>query len=68
MKTYKNRQAPNLHSIVIPFLNAKGESDDDLFDDCPVCQLLKKQIESGELEEISIPIDLEGDDEDPVRD
>jgi hypothetical protein len=65
MKTYKDRKQPSLHSVVIPFPNTKQESEEDLFDDCPVCQLLKQQIERGEVEEVSV--DLGDEDWEPVR-
>jgi hypothetical protein len=58
MKTYRARNNPTLTSVVIPF-GKENSPTDELFDDCPVCQLLKQQIANGEVEEITIPINLD---------
>ncbi len=59
MKTYQYLREPNLHSLLIPFPNLENNSDHELHDDCPVCQLLKQQIDSGEV----IPYQFSLDDE-----
>ena len=47
--------------IVLPF----GEDSPvgELFDDCPICQELKRKMEAGEIEEMPIQVPLEGEDE-----
>ena len=45
MKKYKIDPETELTEIVIPF--GEGASSDGLFDDCPLCQKLKKEMEKG---------------------
>lgn len=43
--------ASNLIEVIFPFPGKESLADaDGLFDDCPLCQDLKKRIQSGEVE------------------
>ena len=56
MKT-KNSKT-ELFEIILPFPNNSVDPGAEvLFDDCPLCQELKRQIESGEV--TSVPIQWE---------
>lgn len=58
MKNYKHRNK-EIQSVVIPFITGdSANAVDGLFDDCPVCQEVREQIERGEVEEVVIDLDL----------
>jgi hypothetical protein len=44
----KPNSKPNPYHVVVPFGPPWETSDDSLFDDCPVCQLLRESIQKGE--------------------
>jgi hypothetical protein len=52
MKKYKLDPKSNLFDIVIP--TGEGADDDGFFDDCPLCQQLRKESEKGNFEEVVI--------------
>ena len=55
----KNKKT-ELFEIILPFTdNAIASGPEILFDDCPLCQQLKHQIESGEVESIPIQVEME---------
>ena len=55
MKTFKRAGTQNLFEVVVPFGDGiAGFGRDELFDDCPVCQELKKQLAAGVIDEIEV--------------
>lgn len=52
MKTFKKTGNRNLFEIILPFDSASKPDGEELFDDCPLCQELKKQLENGEAFEV----------------
>ncbi len=50
MKKYKNKQNTGLDEISLPFDSGGSSNEGELFDDCPLCQELKRKIEEGEGE------------------
>ncbi len=56
-KMFQRLDQKSIYETVVPFDSEK----EDLFDDCPLCQKLKKQLESGEVEEVSLEEREEGD-------
>ncbi len=51
MKKNKRSKNRNMFEVVVPFPGKESEAaDDGLFDDCPICQELRKQKEAGQIE------------------
>ncbi len=55
----KNKYQRNdgFFEVVVPFGNPQAGAD-ALFDDCPICQELRRQIERGEVDAVPMQIDL----------
>lgn len=51
MKTKTFQRKENTYEVIVPFGGADAP-DDGLFDDCPICQQLKKDLEEGKLEAV----------------
>ncbi len=60
MNKFKINGQENLYEIIVPFGGEAGGPGDSLFDDCPLCQELKRQMDNGEVE--SVPVQVEVDD------
>lgn len=56
MKTYESSKS-DLVEIILP---VGGEPGGELFDDCPLCQELKRALEEGELKSVPIQVEVEG--------
>ena len=51
MKQYNPLEKPGLFEIVTPFPGKEHEAaEDGLFDDCPICQDMRRRMKEGELE------------------
>jgi hypothetical protein len=57
MKKYKTNAKENLYEVIVPL--GPGSGDDGLFDDCPICQELKRQMGSG----VVVPVQVEVEDD-----
>ncbi len=52
MKKYRIDPKSNLYEIVVP--TGDAAADDGLFDDCPACQEMERQIQMGNGGEVVI--------------
>ena len=52
MKTNRKFKKGELFEVVTPFGPSGDLGVDGLFDDCPLCQELKRNLEAGAIEEV----------------
>jgi len=59
MKTYKRDPKSELFEIIVPFgpegFAPRGPSE-EFFDDCAICQQLKKDVESGRAQAVPFQV------------
>ena len=62
MKTDKQDKNRNLYEVIVPFGTGHNDmAEDGLFDDCPLCQQMRKDIEAGIVRKASTPTPKEKD-------